>query len=414
MSYNKVNKNKNYLLAKQDQHKHFMFCVHRARVTDIYVDKGTVSVELEDVPYSAEVGIPLMGLSMPPQKNENDINELNASWGRYIPQQGDVILVGFSPNGTLYSFGYHAMFYEGFNYKDIGRESKGGIGWGEASAKQMKPGDWDWKSARGSSFYLGDKAKLSSGPHNITVNKSTGDITTKSSLVVDKYGVSSETRYGGARRKILPTDPAETSIYNLSLQVAQESTDVVRRGFPPLEMCRTSMGDVIDETKFQVMVSTLGGTTIRRLESVKDPTGFIDFYAKKVDDLGNYGVEAPSAVMFQWATPLASWDIKNNITSITSTVSFDVTSPLITLKAAIKAVIDSANVQLGGPAAVEPLVKGNQLVSVLTSFLTTVATTCSAAVDPATTMAAVKAIGVAAATLAGSLSGVLSIKVKTE
>ena len=413
MTYNRINKNKNYLLTQAKDQDRFMYCIHRARVSDVNIDEGTVSVNFEDVPHSTKVTIPLLGLSMPPKKNEDDLHELASSWGRYIPQTGDILLVGFGPNGKAYALGFHAVFYEGFTAKDIGRESTGGIGWGSSSAKDVKPGDWDFKSARGSTFYLGDKTRITSGPHSILLNKTTGDITSKSSLLIDSYG-SSETRKGGARRKILPVDPSETTIYNLTAQVAQESTDVVRRGFPQIEMTRTSMGDVIDELTFQVMVSTLGGTTIRRLESVKDPTGLIDFYAKKVDDLGNYGVEAPTALLFQWLTPLSTWTITNNITTITSTTSFGVTAPIVNLTAPTQAVITSPNVQLGGPAAVEFLVKGTTFVSSMQAFLTAVQAAVAAVGSAPQNAAALTAIGAAATALNSALGGVLSVKVKTE
>jgi hypothetical protein len=414
MSYSRINRNRNYFHIQKEQHKQFMFSIHRARVTDVYVDKGTVNVELEDVAYSAEVDMPFLGMSMPPKKNEDDLAELSASWGRYIPQQGDILLVGFGANGICYALGYNVVYYEGFTQKDLGRTDLGGIGWGEGSAKKLKPGDWDFKSAQGSSLYLGDKVRINSGPHNITVNKSTGDITCKSSLLKDRYGTSSEGRKGEVRRKLLPTDPSETAIYNLALQVAQESTDVVKLGFPQIEMARTQMGDVIDETLFQPMASTLGGTVIRRLESVKDPTGLVDLYVKKVDNAGNYGVEAPTAVMFQWTTPAATWTIANNVTNITTTTSFDITSPLITLRAATGAVIDSINVQLGSAAAADSAVKGVTLMNLLNANFSTAAASLSAAADPASTMAAVKNLGLALTNFLLAFSNVLSLKVKVE
>jgi hypothetical protein len=411
--YVRRNKNKNHLLTKMEDAEKFLSRIHRARVTDVHVDKGTVDVDFEDTPYRTEVDFPLLGLSMPPKMSESDSNGGRSSWGRYIPQEGDVLIIGFTSNATPYAIGYSAVFYEGFNAKDIAAESRGGIGWGLTSAKRMKPGDWDFKSARRSGLYLGDKARLYSGPHSILVNKSTGDITTKSDLIYDQYGSSSESRRGSARRKIIPVDPSETSIYNLTLQVAQESTDVVYSGFPKLELTRRSMGDVVDESIFQVMPSTLGGTVIRMLKSVKDPTGFIDLYAEKVDDLGNYGVEAPTALMFQWLTPASTWSITNTATTITSTANFGVTSPTITLTAATSMILDSISIQLGGAVAVEPLVKGTTFKTALSAFLTAVQSATSAVGSAPQNAAALTAIGVAAVGLKSALDGILSTKVKT-
>ncbi len=413
MSYPRINRNKNAALLRRDQHKAFMFGLHRARVTDVNVDGGTIRVLLEDMPYSANIVIPLIGLSMPPQNDSSDKNELRASWGRYIPQVGDLLTVGFGANGELYSLGFHAVYYGGFDKKDEGRESKGGIGWGKSSGKRLKPGDWDFKSARGSSFYMGDKTRLTSGPHSIELNKNSGEVAVTSSLIIDRYG-SSESRKGEARRRIFPIDASETSLYNSFGVVAQESIDIVKRGFPQIEMTRTSMGDVIDEDLMIPMISTLGGNFIRRLTSVKDPAGLTDFYSSKVDDIGNYGVEAPTALMFKWVTPLSTWDISNNITIINSTTSYNVTSSIINLSATAQAVIDSKNVQLGGSGAVEFLVKGTTYMGAFNAFLTAIEVATKVVGSSAQNAAALTAIGVAATSLKSSLINVLSTKVKTE
>jgi hypothetical protein len=340
---------KNYNQIREAQHQSYFSGIHRARVEAVHIDKGTVEVRMDGLPSIQEVTIPLLGLSLPYPKDGNDKTYMtSSSWGRYIPQVGDMLLIGFNSNGTAYALGYHAVFYQGMKYLDDQREAKGGIGWGEASGKKLKEGDWDFKSARGCSFYMGYDAKLASGSHSIEINKTQGNVTLTSALVQDRYGEAGVSRKGQAKRFLTPVDPAETDIFSIipgnSPKIAQESYDVVSYGTVlgvPIELSRIHHGEVVDETTKTVMVPAINtslkplvlmvGTGIRMLHSVKDPGGATDFYISAIDDLGNYGVSAPTAVGFQWMTPAATWQIDNLNTIQNSTGTYSLTSPAITL-----------------------------------------------------------------------------------
>lgn len=126
--------------------------IHRARVTEVHVEKGTVSLSFERISYTSEAMFPLLGMSAPIEGSSANFS--NASWGRYIPQVGDVVLVGFSSNMDVYIIGYSTMYYKGFQIKDEDAKDIGGIGWGAVTKKQLKPGDWDFKSSRGLSYIL--------------------------------------------------------------------------------------------------------------------------------------------------------------------------------------------------------------------------------------------------------------------
>ncbi|MFA5163902.1 MAG: hypothetical protein WC441_05305 [Patescibacteria group bacterium] len=352
---------KNYNQLREAQHKAYFSGIHRARVEAVHIDKGTVEVRMDGLPSIREVTIPLLGLSLPYQKDKDDKTYMtSSSWGRYIPQEGDMLLVGFNSNGEAYALGYHAVFYQGMKYLDDQRVDKGGIGWGESSGRSLKPGDWDFKSSRGCSFYMGYDAKLGSGPHSIALNKTQGDVTLTSGLVQTKYGEASTARKGDARRFLLPTDSAETYIFSIipgnSPKKAQESYDVVKYGSlvgAPIELSRIHHGEVVDETTFTAMVPAINtslkplvllvGTGVRMLHSVKNPSGMVDSYISAIDDLGNYGVSAISATGFQWMTPAATWQIDNLNTIQTSTATYSLTSPAITLTG-------TASITLTGPA----------------------------------------------------------------
>lgn len=416
----------NHLLEKKKQHDSFFSSIHKAKVTDVHIDKGTISVLFDDLVYGRDnVTMPLVGLSIP----SGDEEGTTTSWGRYIPQVDDWVLVAFGSNGECFALGYYAVYYQGMKMMDDNREARGGIGWGESSGKKLKPGDWDFKSARGSFLYLGDKAQLKSGPYSISLNKSTADITIKGQLLIDTYGEASSIRAGAVRRMALPTDTKETYMPDPtnSSRTLQEWTNVVRAGSAVkpdgIELARYQMGEVIAEPPlFLPMVpivdfpdlALLTGLGVRHYRSSKDPSGTISMYDEIVDDLGNYGVSALTAVAFQWLTPTAMWSITNKDTTITSSATFLVVSPSITLQAAASAVVEAPKVSLGGINAAEPLIKGAQFVSSMTTFLGVVAGASTGVATLPQAVAALAAISAAANVMLGQLSGLVSTSVFTE
>lgn len=362
--------NKSSAQQAKEANSSFFSAIHRCRVSAVHIDRGTVEVVFDGFLYSKEVTFPLLGLSYPPQKDPTDTTHVQAtSWGRYIPQEGDMILVGFSTTGDPFALGYSALFYEGFKYQDDANEATGGIGWGEASGKRMQAGDWDFKSSRGCAFYMGDKVKLNSGPHSIVIDKTMGDLTTTSGLIQDSYGEAGARRKGDARRYLLPTDAAETYVFSLipgnNTKTAQESYDIVSYGSLtglPIELTRIHHGEVIDETTKTVMVPAINtslkplvlltGTSVRMLHSVKDPSGMTDFYVSAIDDLGNYGVSANTALGFQWMTPAATWQIDNLNTIHNSTGTYSLTSPAITLTGATSITLTGGTISVTGSTSV--------------------------------------------------------------
>lgn len=350
---------------RRELNRSFFSGIHRAKVTDVHIQKGTVSVEFESLPYVRDVVIPLLGLSLPSPASATDTTyQLKTSWGRYIPQVGDIILVGFDTNGECYSIGYHAVFYERFKQIDDEREPRGGIGWDEGSGKKLAPGDWDFKSSRNSSLYLGDKVKLASGPHSILIDKPNGRISTTSSLIQENYGSGGQIRRGGASRTLTPVSPTETYLFSLlpgnQLNPAQESLDVVKYGTlaGQIEVSRIAQGEVIDEDTKTPMVPAISptlaplrqlvGPAVRHLRSSKDPTGLINLWVEAVDSLGNYGVSAPTATAFQWVTPLSVWNVLNLSTAFVSSSAYSVTSPTITLTGAASLALTGGVVSVSG------------------------------------------------------------------
>jgi hypothetical protein len=409
---------------QRNQHQAFFSSIHRARVTDTSsaVTKGTVSAEVENTDIVISVLAPLMSLSLPPKGkntdgtiNQDDDNGIKAGWGRYIPQIGDMLLVGFDTNGEPYALGYHAVYLPALDLQDRAASDRGGIGWGEESGVKLEPGDWDFMSKRNSRMMLTDKVQLSSGPYTFQLDQSMGSSTLTSTLAITQYGDSSEERQGSVQRFILPTDSQETQIYGLFGTIAQESTNVIKRGTLALpggiEMARTSMGEVIDETTFLPMVpitsypalNKLTGTGTRMLRSVKDPSGTTDFFTELVDDLGNYGILATTSTGFQWNTPAATWTVLNLATDWTSSTSFGITTPDMSITA--------ASIALGGSAATDYLLKGTTYMTAFNVFLQALGALSGGSM--AQNAAAITAIALAANALKASLTTAVSAVTKT-
>jgi len=369
----------------------------------------------------------LVGLSAPPSlTEEGKANFKQASWGRYIPQVGDMMLVAFGANMELYALGYTAVFYPGFDIADEQNETTGGIGWGDISAKEMKPGDWDFKSARNASLYLGEKAKIASGTCSSTYNQSTQDITNTATLHMDKSG-SSTRLFGAVRRFLLPTDSEETYVPSgRGITYAQEHTTSVKwDGIPGgAELARLSMGDVMDDSIPSVMLklSTFGQPT-RRHFSANDFSGLVPVYDEITDCLGNYEVLSVTGTNFMWTTALASWNITNLNTTLNSSAAISLTSgaamtlnsgAALSLTSTGNTVITAPVTQIGSAAASSPAVKGTEYLAAFNAFLTAVVSATAVVGTAPQNATALTAIGAAATALQSLIGNTVSSKVLVE
>ena len=406
--------------------------IHVVKVVEVIVNRGLIKV---GSPVDEEITIPLLGLSTPPSSSgDNGIDFKASAWGRYIPQVGDAVFVAYGTNGRPYALGYSAVYYEGLELGDKINEETGGTGWGTVTEKNLKPGDWDFRSSRGSQFYLGDKTTWSSGTCSITLLQADQEMDLNSSLINHKAGPSI-IRYGNARRLVLPTDFEESYIYaplERTATVAQEFSIDMRwnNGLPEgASLAYFGMGDVVDDLTKTSMLSS-NTFPVRMYFAATDQSGLIESYKESVDSLGNYEVTANTAISFKWLTPLAAWETTNLSTSIISTESFSVTAGTqasidaiaeLSLSGAISATLDSeAIVKLGG-GAVSPVVRGTDLVNAITTFnsvMIPLATTAAAATgtlaDIASFAAAWSGIVTNLPILLSSISSALSSKVMVE
>jgi hypothetical protein len=408
----------NWWDMRKGQESSFFFTIHRARVNSVNLDNGTVSVAIDGYGLEMETSFPLLGFSYPPKSSKSDEkNYKRTSWGRYIPQIGDFLLVGFNSNGELYSLGYTSAYYKGVSEYDERYDDKGGFRWGSNSGRRLQQGDWDFKSSRDCYFYLGNKSILGSGPLNTVWDKGVDTITTMGGLVKEIVGDGSMTLKGVAKRKKLPTDEEDSPVISIKrgpLSSAQEITNIVNYSIAgvPVELARHSIGEVIDETlklvKFNPIVPLCD---VRLEECIYGPTGNlvpVPVYTRMVDSGGNESVEALSSTMSQWLTPFCAWTITNSSTTITSTTTFAITSPSVT--------VTSSNIMLGGPA-VSPVMKHIEFSAAFNTFLTAVSVEALKASviagDPDIMIAALKAAWAVLAKQCLALQGQLATMAST-
>ena len=196
-------------ISRNSKDKNYFSSIHIVRVLELDIPAGLKRV---GAPVNDILSMPILGLSVPPNQDTSQTpNTKASSWGRYIPQLNDMILVAFAMDGRPYAVGHSTINYSFMSEADKEEEKEGGIGWGFVSGKTLKPGDWDFKSSRGSTLYLGDTAAIASGDGSLTLSQDTRDLTLNAPLSLQKSG-NSVIRYGSERRLIFPTDP-ERSLY---------------------------------------------------------------------------------------------------------------------------------------------------------------------------------------------------------
>jgi len=338
----KRNRNANQNIAMHTFYREYYSAIHEVVVKDTHMSRGTVSVQFPNGGSSnQEVSFPIMGSSFPVESGQPKPGQ--ASWGVYFPQVGDRILLAFDVRGKPYTLGYSNFVFREFDRWDRITEDIGGIGWGQTSGKQLKPGDWSFKSARNSSLYIGQKLSLTSSAISITLdgNPTAPALRIRSNYIQTNYGTNSQIRDGSAMRFMAPGDLEEQPVYDVSTGFAgQEHTNYLRRSSIAIPngilAVRTSIGDVIDDktnklpsapSLFTPSLSTsLTGLGTRVLRQVfDDATGEVPMWGEVVDNLGNYGMEATTAIGLGWTTPAAKWTILNKDTEITSSATYKLT-----------------------------------------------------------------------------------------
>jgi hypothetical protein len=307
------------------------------KCTVVAVDtrNGTVTLRLGgSLGQYPDVKIPLMQFSL---------NRTKSSWGRFMPQIGDLVTAVQDLDGDL-----HILNWECLNYRQIA----------DADAeeqfifRELKEGEFEWRSSGAATIFgseLGE-LRLTGGPVSVTLSKDQLEAVYDAPLHRAIAG-GCESRFGEVRRKLLPTDVEESSILGGTL--AESQTVVARStGLVDTRLADVTLGDVAAD--FAPYTPALGpvGLPLRAQARLYDDLGATELFSFAVDNTGNVA----------WTQAATAVALGLKIAALASPLSVQFRDielqPSLTLK-------------FGSSASTEPFVLGTQLNAFLQSLVDT-------------------------------------------
>jgi len=351
-----------------------------AQIKTVDEDNGRIKVEVDGFHDSPLLQIPLQGFS---------INRLNSSWVRYMPQENEHVKLNFNQDGSVESVGYCAF---GEEAEDTKEETKTGGGRpeprqsGYARARKLADantdglgtifrklyrGEWDMRSKGGADIYGNRHGTLSlagGGGASIRLIKKKQETRMRTDLLVtENSGV--DMRMGRIKRQLVPgASETEFSTPGPGAVGAREWT--VDVGFPTpavtLPLYTQKHGDVRDGLGVPEFNSIF--QPLRSSQNWYDPTGLINTLSVTVDSQGNVEVSQGELAAVGGISVTGGGVSGARLTSLSTdflTTTIDstldcTTDALInnTVKAGVLATVDAPLVQLGGAAAINPVIKG--------------------------------------------------------
>ncbi len=397
----------------------------RAQVQTVDAPNGIVTLIYENMPGGGKItSIQPLWMSFP----KSDIG--SPAWGRFIPQQSDLVRVSFDYDDRPVIVGADISAQK----KDVG---DGLSGWPALNAEYTKaknsgssgpaekakfaqftpirPGEYDFMSSGGAYIYGSDKGRLylSGGNVSITLIKNDLRISQRAQLL-SHTSDNCELRFGQVRRNNATTQ-LDSKISADSSGVYKEFSVVIRRTInsqTSQDLSTFKLGNVIDESG-----SILGSNDnpYRYLYTSYDASGN-EALKMAVDNKGNWEViasdQATIGATFEFED--GDWNTSFKTAAHVNTTKTSIDSPDIHLGAvdAPEALIlgntyGNAEIEYVGDAAsqVSDLATSVQtLCTAIVTFCTAVAASSAGAVttSPGSPITSVVAIGTAASTLLAS------------
>lgn len=177
----------------------FLNRIQRAMIVDIDRSKGTCTVEFDSTPGERSgVNLPFYVHASVPGKRSK------TAWSRFMPQVGDMVLVGFDSNSIVRIVGYDMLSYE--TITNIQNE-EGKFGWND-----LKSGEFDVKSSGGA--YIRGEATgllyLAGGMTSIQLDKKNQEIRKTAPTIKETSNMCSFRR-GIVKRSPAPFMPEATA-----------------------------------------------------------------------------------------------------------------------------------------------------------------------------------------------------------
>lgn len=302
----------------------------RAQVTKVIYKDGYVEMTYESLPGGSKVAtVPPLWMSFPKPSVGGP------AWGRFMPQESDIVKVSFDYNDEPRIVGYDVIAFD----KAI---AYGYAGWpklkdqndkyvaGNKSRPQfanftaLEPGEYDFMSSGGAYIYGNKSGRLymMGGGVSIALTKNENSITTVASLAIGK-SADSEIRFGQVRRPVAGLE--KTLVADAT--GAYKEFNVLVNGPTKIPLASVKMGNVAGLAT--VDMSSKGQPLRYSLETNADATPLPTF-SMKVDSAGNTELAGKTASL--------------------STEYVDAT-----MKATASHTVESPNIKLGGTGSNNPL-----------------------------------------------------------
>jgi len=347
------------------------------------------------------------------------------AWGRFMPQQSDVVKVAFDFDDTPRIVGFDvAAGKQGIADANAGWPQLNDL-YNDAvstgsqarnpSMRQFTPlfpGEYDFMSSGGAYIYGNKRGRLylAGGSVSVSVIKNEMRISMSAQLT-SSVSETSEFKFGQVRR-LDPTDQTEKTVaidaggkfkeFRVKLQTATAPS-------ASLSLAKLQLGNVVTDSGALDM-SPVSNQPMRYSQKAYDISGN-EVYHSAVDFLGNWDTVANTAATGwnlkfpagNWNTQFVSVTDQRTSTTVNSTASWQLNSSAVTIQSAATSIAGPQ----GAPPAIHPFILSNTYSANEITFTTGISSQLAILAGAVAVLSAgVSAIGVALSAAAIPMTGI--------
>lgn len=327
----------------------------RAQVTAVDPENGFVTLSYESLPGGGRYAtVPPLWMSFP----SNDIG--GPAWGRYMPQQTDMVKLAFDYDDHGHVIGYDIVAADK-------TQGDGRSGWGELHTQYegalsstdpnkakfaqfipLNPGEYDFMSSGGAYIYGNDNGRLYLAGGSVSVSLSKNDLRMSSrAQLFNQIADDCELVFGQVRRESsgLATAVGDGKLKEFSIKLKNTSSPGTS-----LDLSNMQMGNVYDESG-GVLVSEFGAEDIRYMYQAFHDDG-TQALKQSIDKVGNWEVISFSesvGVTFDFTN--ADWTTTFKNIDFTASDKFTLTAPTTLMVVDTQFKINSPDILLGNTAS---------------------------------------------------------------